>query len=86
MRVGNTIKPVNAGEVPISLNEEEEKRLIRLGVAVKVSENIKSELVNEKKRGKITGAKNVESEIATVLVPDAMPDLDASDAIVDADE
>lgn len=93
LRVGKTIKPVNAGDAPIEVSKEEEERLVRLGVAVKVSDCADNESENEKKSGKTNGksagkkgkTKSDDDDAGDLPDDDAgdLPDLDAGDAVVD---
>lgn len=90
MCVGKTIKPVNAGDDPINLSAEEEERLVRLGVAVKVDNHAESEAKSDRKSGKLAGKKSKEKPVESADEPEDeqlcredLPNLDASDAVVD---
>lgn len=91
MRTDKTIKPINADNGPIALSADEEERLVRLGVAVKVADaHIEREVKDEKKAGKTAGKKGKEKPEEPIgeteeeqPVGEDLPDLDASDAVVD---
>lgn len=75
LRDGKTIRPVKAGDASISLDKEQEARLVRLGVAVYVVETT----VDEKEAASDEAGKPVTEE------PDEeeLPELNAEDPVDD---
>lgn len=88
LRVGKAIKPVTADDAPISLTDAEETRLVKLGVAVKVTDNPKEEPQGEKKPGKSApkkgkGKPEPEEETEEEVAPEDLPEFDAGEAVVE---
>lgn len=89
MREGNHLRPVRAGDAPITLDKQAEERLVKLGVAKYVEAPPESqpdapkEKTGRKGKGKTTEVEvSADADADSAGAPD-LPDLSADDVVVD---
>lgn len=75
LRVGTTIKPINAGDAPIEIEKDQEARLVKLGVAVYVGAEQESTPVTKGQKGKKGSVKESPEQ------DEELPELSAEDPV-----
>lgn len=86
LKVGKSIKPVRAGDAPISLEAKQEERLVKLGVAeyVKTAEAVSEPAPAEKKaktKKKTEVVEEAEAESVEEAAEEELPEVKVDDTV-----